>query len=55
MLWAARTAAEAVLHGGARRRVLFWPRDKLRFTTSSAKRIKGDVLMLTEGLNRPER
>jgi hypothetical protein len=41
MLWAARAAAEAVPHGGAHRRVPFWPRDRLRSTTFSAKRIMG--------------
>jgi hypothetical protein len=33
--------AEAVRGGGACRRVPFWPRDRLRPTTSSANRIRG--------------
>jgi hypothetical protein len=33
--------AEAGLGGGARQRVPFWPRGRLRSTTSSAKRIRG--------------
>jgi hypothetical protein len=40
MLWAARAAAEAVRGGGARRRVPFWPRDRLRPMTSSANRTR---------------
>jgi hypothetical protein len=33
--------AEAGLCGGAHRRAVFWPRDRLRSTISSAKRIRG--------------
>jgi hypothetical protein len=40
MLWAARAAAEVVRGGGARRRVPFRPRDRLRLMTSSVNRIK---------------